>query len=141
MCSKLHPGRGITPRRTNLTFYFSLTYKAVSRWWKSCTLNLRAQPSGVDRGATLLSWTGEDVESKPKHSMVAILSVLFVVAYCMMTMLIVEQARTIDTQRNLIEVLFDDSAQLSALKGKVAQKQYAESQAAAKAAAHAAITL
>jgi hypothetical protein len=65
--------------------------------------------------------------------MVPVLTLLFVVAYCMMTMLIVEQARTIDTQRNLIRVLFDDSAQLSALKGKAAQKQNAESQASAKA--------
>jgi len=65
--------------------------------------------------------------------MVPVLTLLFVVAYCMMTMLIMEQARTIDTQRNLIRVLFDDSAQLSAMKGKAAQKQYAESQAKAKA--------
>ncbi len=67
--------------------------------------------------------------------MVPVLTLLFMVAYGMMLMLIVEQARTIDTQRNLIRVLFDDSAQLSAMKGKAAQKQYAESQAKAKAQA------
>jgi len=67
--------------------------------------------------------------------MVPVLTLLFMVAYGMMLMLIVEQARTIETQRNLIRVLFDDSAQLSAMKGKAAQKQYAESQAKAKAQA------
>ena len=80
----------------------------------------------------MLTWTGEDAASKPKHSMVPVLTLLFMVAYGMMLMLIVEQARTIDTQRNLIRVLFDDSAQLSAMKGKAAQQQYAESQAKAK---------
>lgn len=84
-----------------------------------------------------MTWTGEDAGSKPKHSMVPVLTLLFVVAYCLMTMLIMEQARTIDTQRNLIQVLFEDSAQLSALKGKAAQKQYAESQAKTKAQAQA----
>jgi len=80
----------------------------------------------------LLTWTGEGAESKPKHSMVASLTLLFLVAYGMMLLLIVEQARTINMQSNLIHVLFDDSAQLSAMKGKAAQKQYAEAQAKAK---------
>ena len=78
----------------------------------------------------LLNWTGEDAGAKPKHSMLPLLTVLFLVAYCMMTMLIVEQARTIETQRTLILQLFKDSVELSALKGKEVQKRYADSQAA-----------
>lgn len=69
---------------------------------------------------------------KPKHSMLPLLVVLFLVSYGIMTLLVVEQARTIDTQRNLINVLFDDSAQLSALKGKAAQQQYAATHPQAK---------
>jgi len=61
---------------------------------------------------------------------------LFVVAYSMMTMLIVEQGRTIQAQRSLIQALFSDSNELSHLKGKLFQKQRAEAQAQAKANAH-----
>jgi hypothetical protein len=82
-----------------------------------------------------LNWTGESAAAKPKHSMLPLLTVLFLVAYCMMTVLIIEQARTIDTQRNLIIQLFDDSAQLSAMKGKEVQRRNAENQAHANAPA------
>ena len=50
-------------------------------------------------------------------------------------MLIVEQGRTIESQRTLIRSLFEDSSQLSHLKGKVAEKQHAEAQAQAEAKA------
>lgn len=60
---------------------------------------------------------------KPKHSMLPLLVVLFLVSYGLMTMLIVEQGRTIDTQRYLIRQLFSDSAQLSAMKNGAIQKQ------------------
>ena len=42
------------------------------------------------------------------------LTVLFVVSYGLLTMLVVEQARTIDSQRGLIQDLFQDSVQLTA---------------------------
>jgi len=78
---------------------------------------------------------------KPKQSMLPILVVLFVVSYGMMTMLIVEQGRTIDTQRFLIKQLFSDTAQLTALKNGAVQKQnqnqakaHARSQAPSQAA-------
>lgn len=55
--------------------------------------------------------------------MLPLLVVLFMISYGLMTMLIVEQGRTIDTQRFLIKQLFSDSAQLSAMKGDAQQKQ------------------
>jgi hypothetical protein len=72
---------------------------------------------------------------KPKHTMLPILVVLFILSYGLMTMLIVEQGRTIDTQRYLIGQLFSDSSQLSAMKGAAGQKQNQ-----AKARAHAQAT-
>ena len=48
-------------------------------------------------------------------------------------MLVVEQSRTIDSQRGLIRDLFQDSVQLSTLKGKAVQKQNADAQAQAQA--------
>jgi hypothetical protein len=53
-----------------------------------------------------------------------------------MSILIVEQGRTIESQRTLIRSLFEDSSQLSHLKGQSSQKQHAEAQAQAEAKAH-----
>ena len=62
------------------------------------------------------------------------LTILFLVSYGLLTMLVVEQGRTIDSQRNLIHLLFSDSVQLSGIKGKAAQKQNdAQAQARAQA--------
>ena len=39
---------------------------------------------------------------KPKNAMLPILVVLFLISYGLMSVLVVEQGRTIDSQRNLI---------------------------------------
>ena len=56
-----------------------------------------------------------------KHGWLPLLTVLFLLSYGLMTMLIVEQGRTIDSQRALIRELFRDSTELSAVKQKAAQ--------------------
>ncbi len=61
------------------------------------------------------------------------LTVLFLVSYGLLTMLVVEQGRTIDSQRSLIRMLFDDSNELNGMKGKANQKQQAEARAQAQA--------
>lgn len=61
---------------------------------------------------------------------------LFLVSYGLMCMLVVEQARTMENQRALIQSLFYDSTQLSKLKSKALDKQPADAQAQAKAQAH-----
>lgn len=60
---------------------------------------------------------------KSKHTLLPILVILFLVSYGIMSLLVVEQGRTIDAQRNLIRSLFSDSSQLSAMKGKVIQER------------------
>jgi len=50
------------------------------------------------------------------------LTILFLISYGLMTMLIVEQGRTIESQRALIRELFRDSKELSAVKMKAAQE-------------------
>jgi hypothetical protein len=99
--------------------------------------------SGLRSGSQLLSWTQDTVvavplalpETKPKrkHSFLPVLIVLFLVSYGLMCLLAVEQDRTIAAQRSLITSLLGDSTELSNLKGKLIQKQYAEAQAQAKA--------
>jgi hypothetical protein len=85
-----------------------------------------------------MSWTVDTAAvvvplPKPKHSLLPLLVVLFLVSYGLLALLVVEQGRTIDSQRALIQSLFDDSSQLSHMKGKAFQEQYA---AAQKAKAH-----
>lgn len=62
-----------------------------------------------------------DAPAAPKkHGWLPLLTVLFLISYGLMTMLIVEQGQTIESQRALIRALFRDSAELSAVK-KAAQ--------------------
>jgi len=70
---------------------------------------------------------------KSRLTLLPVLTVLFLVSYGLLTMLVVEQGRTIDSQRTLIRDLFSDSAQLSSIKGKANQKKQAEDQARAQA--------
>lgn len=50
-----------------------------------------------------------------------LLVILFVVSYCILTMLVFEQGQTIESQRSLIREMMKDSTQLAALKGKIAR--------------------
>jgi hypothetical protein len=71
--------------------------------------------------------------SSKKHGWLPLLTVLFLLSYGLMTMLIVEQGRTIESQRALIQVLFQDSTELSAVKMKAHQRQMDASQMQAEA--------
>lgn len=69
------------------------------------------------------------VAPKQKRGWLPLLTVLFMISYGLMTMLIVEQGRTIESQRALIQELFGDSAQLSALKMKASVERAQATQA------------
>jgi hypothetical protein len=56
------------------------------------------------------------VPAPKKRGWLPLLTVLFLLSYGLMTMLIVEQGQTIESQRVLIRELFRDSTELSALK-------------------------
>ena len=83
------------------------------------------------RGAILTTLFGTDaVPTVPaisaaatpkKRGWLPLLTVLFLISYSLMTMLIVEQGRTIESQRALIRELFRDSTELSATKVKAQQ--------------------
>ncbi len=61
--------------------------------------------------------------SAKKHGWLPLLVVLFLISYGLMTMLIVEQGQTIESQRTLIRDLFRDSTELSAAKMKAKQER------------------
>jgi len=60
---------------------------------------------------------------RKKHGWLPLLTVLFCLSYGLMTMLIVEQGATIESQRALIRELFRDSTELSAVKQKAQQER------------------
>jgi hypothetical protein len=96
---------------------------------------------GEDRGCHLTTLFGTttlpivaaiNVPAAPaapkKHGWLPLLVVLFLISYGLMTMLIVEQGRTIESQRALIRELFRDSTELSAAR-KAAPSTSAKTQA------------
>ena len=64
-----------------------------------------------------------EVQPKSKHHMLPILTALFLISYGLMTLLIVEQGSTIQSQRTLIRQLLGDSTELASMKGKAIQQQ------------------
>jgi len=86
---------------------------------------------GIVESADLKNFQAPATPQK-KCGWLPFLTVLFLISYGLMTMLIVEQGRTIESQRALIHELFGDSAQLSALKMKasVERAQAAQAQSA-----------
>jgi len=67
--------------------------------------------------------------AQKSYGWLPLLTVLFLISYGLMTMLIVEQGRTIESQRTLIRELFRDSTELSAVKKAQPEKNVAQHQA------------
>src|SRR5450631_147195 len=80
---------------------------------------------GASWGPTLtVIYSTECVAPRTKSRPAAILPllvILFIVSYCILTMLVFEQGQTIESQRSLIREMLKDSNQLAALKGKIAR--------------------
>jgi predicted lipid-binding transport protein (Tim44 family) len=72
--------------------------------------------------------------ARKRRGWLPVLTVLFLISYGLMTMLIVEQGATIESQRALLRELYRDSEELSALRTKALQeKTVADSQSHAVA--------
>jgi len=69
---------------------------------------------------------------RKKHGWLPLLTVLFIISYGLMTMLIVEQGQTIESQRALIRELFRDSTELSSVKMKAQTERNQAAQALAQ---------
>ena len=77
-------------------------------------MNVAVKPSGM---------------SRRKRSLLPLLVILFLISYGMLTKLVLEQDRAIDSQRTLIHLLFKDNLHLSALKKAQGHDQSKASQA------------
>jgi hypothetical protein len=99
-------------------------------WCSGCNsqgaCELRARPgchlTTLFRTDAVPSVTAIDAPAaSKKNAWLPLLTVLFLISYGLMTMLIVEQGQTIESQRALIRELFRDSTELSAVKMKAVQ--------------------
>lgn len=69
----------------------------------------------------------EAPQKKSRGALLPLLVVLFLISYGILTLLVVEQGRTIEAQRGLLRELLRDSTQLADLKGKLARADNAQS--------------
>jgi hypothetical protein len=79
--------------------------------FNNATFEIRAVPVAAPVTDNAVSAT-----HTKKRGWLPLLTALFLISYALMTMLIVEQGRTIESQRALIQELFRDSSELSALR-------------------------
>jgi hypothetical protein len=81
--------------------------------------------NGADLGAFVsIVYSAECVASQKKSrpaTLLPLLVILFIVSYGILTLLVFEQGRTIESQRLLIRGMLQDSTQLASLKGKLAR--------------------
>ena len=83
-----------------------------------CTLTTLFSNSAIENVAAI-----QGSAQPKKRGWLPLLTVLFLISYGLMTMLIVEQGATIESQRALIRELFRDSTELTAMKMKQAASQ------------------
>ena len=98
---KVPASSGQTPECTLTTLFGSIEYQQVS------------EVPTTPRNRTKFGW-------------LPILTILFLISYGLMTMLIIEQGQTIESQRALIRELFRDSTELSASKMKTQQEEHGQ---------------
>ncbi len=70
--------------------------------------------------------TNEAPKKKSRSAMLPLLVILFLISYSLLTLLVIEQGRTIESQRVLLREMLKDSSQLAELKGKIAREQAAK---------------
>jgi hypothetical protein len=73
--------------------------------------------------------------TKRPVAMLPLLVILFIVSYGILTLLVFEQGKTIESQRSLIREMLKDSTQLAALKDKIARDDSKRAHAKASAPA------
>lgn len=101
------------------------------QWLDGCTSIAAEHEPGRDRGGILTIEYGTidsnektliEAANRKKNGWLPILVVLFLISYGLMTMLIVEQGRTIESQRSLIHELFKDNTELSAARTRTPEE-------------------
>ena len=132
MCSELHLRLILGASLVTLSPLVSADYELADQWRMVCTYLSACMTRQPGCDLTTLFGTLESVEIKAvpvapttptkKRGWLPLLMILFLISYALMTMLIVEQGRTIESQRVLIRDLFRDSTELSAVRTRLLEE-------------------
>jgi hypothetical protein len=76
---------------------------------------------------TVIYSAHSEATPKTRPALLPLLVILFIASYTILTLLVVEQGRTIEAQRGLLREMLKDSTQLADLKGKLARGDSAQS--------------
>jgi len=126
MCTELHFSFSVGCRQNPLNPLLTAIYSKSPYWFAGCN-SMVACGSRQLTGCYLTTLFGTVAQTQEladsaatprKHGWLPLLVVLFLISYGLMTMLIVEQGRTIESQRALIHELFRDNTQLNAVRTK-----------------------
>lgn len=140
MCMELHLGLTTSAHHDIPSCSFSIVYEKCIRWRAGCIELPSPRALGPKNwGHYLTTLFGnlevttetrmDDARPTRKLGWLPLLTVLFCISYGLMTMLVVEQGRTIDSQRALIRELFRDSMALNNSRMKALHDQRAAAQA------------
>jgi hypothetical protein len=123
MCSELQFALFRDALPLDLKYCDSDSCPPLSRWLNSCNSQGACTWGDLSGEQVTTLFGTPEVQPRSKHTLLPILTVLFLISYGLMTLLIVEQGSTIQSQRTLIRQLLGDSTELSAMKGKAIQQQ------------------
>ena len=93
-----------------------------------CHLTTLFENAALDNAAIAATILPANHAAPKKHNLLPVLIVLFLISYGLMTLLIVEQGRTIESQRTMIHELLHDSAELAAVRSRTLQESAAVGQ-------------
>ena len=105
-------------------------YVWPSRWIPRCTdPSVRTRRFGGLGGTVTVVYTVQsEAPEKTRSVLLPLLVILFIISYSILTLLVVEQGRTIEVQRGLLREMLKDSSQLASLKQKMAREAAAHPQ-------------
>jgi hypothetical protein len=122
----LAPSPRFQHQNLTITLADSISCKKLPRWFPRCTHETSLRPdSGDPEGTLTVIYSAEGMAPKTTSrttALMPLLVVLFVISYCILTLLVFEQGQTIEAQRGLIKEMLKDSSQLAAMKEKLAKQ-------------------
>lgn len=106
-----------------------MTYVRRRSWCDRCIAEDSPAALGELGGTVTVIYSAQSaVPQKARVALLPLLIVLFLVSYAILTLLVVEQGRTIEAQRGLLREMWKDSTQLATLKSRIARQELERAQ-------------
>lgn len=116
-------------QESHLTLARTATYVRRRSWCDRCIAEDSPAALGELGGTVTVIYSAQSaVPQKARVALLPLLIVLFLVSYAILTLLVVEQGRTIEAQRGLLREMWKDSTQLATLKSRIARQELERAQ-------------